>query len=67
MDLTKRIKDSNQRRKRGFEPKNFFSWLADHGDPSSDDIAEVGTVNFKELIFLSSEEHLKNLNTLFHC
>jgi len=42
MDLTKRIKDSNsQRRKRGFEPKNFFSWLADHGDPSSDDIAEV--------------------------
>jgi len=42
MDLTKRIKESNaQRRKRGFEPKNFFSWLADHGDPSSDDIAEV--------------------------
>jgi len=42
MDLTKRIKDSNsQRRKRGFEPKNFFSWFADHGDPSSDDIAEV--------------------------
>lgn len=45
MDLTKRIKDSNSRRKRGFEPKNFFSWLADHGDPSSDDIAEVSSKN----------------------
>jgi len=42
MDLTKRIKDTNaQRRKRGYEPKNFFSWFCDHGDPSADDIAEV--------------------------
>lgn len=43
MDLTKRVKESAalQRRKRGFEPKNFFTWFSDHLDPSSDDIAEV--------------------------
>ena len=43
MDLTKRVKESAaiQRRKRGFEPKNFFTWFTDHVDPSSDDIAEV--------------------------
>jgi len=42
MDLTKRQKDSAQRgRKRGYEPKNFFTWFADHVDPSADDVAEV--------------------------
>ena len=42
MDLTKKVKDGNSaRRKRGFEPKNFFSWFVDHVDPSADDIAEV--------------------------
>jgi len=25
----------------GLSRRTFFSWLADHGDPSSDDIAEV--------------------------
>lgn len=28
-------------RKRGIEQKTFFGWFSDHGDPSSDDIAEV--------------------------
>jgi len=43
MDLTKRQKDNPplHRRKRGYEPKNFFTWFSDHVDPSSDDIAEV--------------------------
>jgi len=42
MDLTKKVKEGNSaRRKRGFEPKNFFSWFVDHVDPSADDIAEV--------------------------
>jgi len=42
MDLSKKVKDSaTLRRKRGFEPKNFFSWFTDHVDPSADDIAEV--------------------------
>jgi len=42
MDLSKKVKESaTLRRKRGFEPKNFFSWFMDHADPSGDDIAEV--------------------------
>lgn len=42
MDLTKKLKDGNNaRRKRGYEPKNFFTWFVDHMDPSADDIAEV--------------------------
>lgn len=42
MDLTKKVKESNSaRRKRGYEPKNFFVWFSDHMDPSADDIAEV--------------------------
>jgi template-activating factor I len=41
-DLSKKVKESaTLRRKRGFEPKNFFSWFTDHVDPSADDIAEV--------------------------
>ena len=43
-DLTKKSKEKNAvkgGRKRGVEQKTFFSWFSDHGDPSSDDIAEV--------------------------
>uniref|UniRef100_A0A1B6DHH7 Protein SET n=1 Tax=Clastoptera arizonana TaxID=38151 RepID=A0A1B6DHH7_9HEMI len=41
-DLTKIRKEKNTKsRKRGLEQKTFFSWFSDHGDPSSDDIAEV--------------------------
>jgi len=42
MDLSKKQREViSLRRKRGLEPKTFFSWLNDHVDPSSDDIAEV--------------------------
>lgn len=29
-------------RKRPLELRSFFSWFCDHGDPSADEIAEVG-------------------------
>jgi len=42
MDLSKKQKEVIQmRRKRGLEAKTFFTWYADHGDPSADDVAEV--------------------------
>jgi len=48
MDLSKKQKEIiNMRRKRGLEPKTFFSWFNDHGDPSADDIAEVKITNMK--------------------
>lgn len=45
MDLAQRAKDrmtqNKTNRKRAFEPRTFFTWFTDHGDPSGDDIAEV--------------------------
>lgn len=36
-------KNAAKARKRALEQKTFFSWFSDHGDPSADDIAEVGS------------------------
>lgn len=45
MDLTKKHQEKQQsmknNRKRGHQPRTFFTWFTDHGDPSADDIAEV--------------------------
>ncbi|CAG0885760.1 unnamed protein product, partial [Darwinula stevensoni] len=45
MDLTAKKKSANlkgkQGRKRPFEPRSFFSWYLQEGDPSADDIAEI--------------------------
>uniref|UniRef100_A0A4D5R943 DNA replication factor/protein phosphatase inhibitor SET/SPR-2 n=1 Tax=Scolopendra viridis TaxID=118503 RepID=A0A4D5R943_SCOVI len=45
MDLTKRHQEKQQQmknsRKRTHQPRTFFTWFTDHGDPSADDIAEV--------------------------
>ena len=46
MDLTKRHKDrqaqmKNSRKRAHEQPRTFFTWFADHGDASADDIAEV--------------------------
>ncbi|KAK0083347.1 hypothetical protein PV325_008949 [Microctonus aethiopoides] len=42
-DLTKRSKGKNQLkgRKRPMSHRSFFDWFTDHGDPSSDEIAEL--------------------------
>ncbi|XP_008560807.1 protein SET isoform X1 [Microplitis demolitor] len=42
-DLTKRSKSKNQLkgRKRPLSHRSFFDWFTDHGDPSSDEIAEL--------------------------
>ncbi|XP_011300706.1 protein SET isoform X1 [Fopius arisanus] len=42
-DLTKRAKGKAQlkERKRPLGHRSFFDWFTDHGDPSSDDIAEL--------------------------
>ncbi|XP_066599209.1 protein SET isoform X2 [Prorops nasuta] len=42
-DLTKRSKSKTplKGRKRGLKHRSFFDWFTDHGDPSSDDIAEL--------------------------
>ncbi|XP_015599689.1 protein SET isoform X2 [Cephus cinctus] len=42
-DLTKRSKDKGplKGRKRPLGHRTFFDWFTDHGDPSSDDIAEL--------------------------
>lgn len=46
MDLTKRHKErqaqmKNSRKRAHEQPRTFFTWFADHGDASADDIAEV--------------------------
>ncbi|XP_074104232.1 NAP domain-containing protein SET isoform X1 [Cotesia typhae] len=42
-DLTKKSKNKNQSkgRKRTLSHRSFFDWFTDHGDPSSDEIAEL--------------------------
>lgn len=49
MDLTKKHKErqaqmKNSRKRVHEQPRTFFTWYADHGDASADDIAEVGEV-----------------------
>jgi len=46
MDLTKKHKErqaqmKNSRKRMHEQPRTFFTWYADHGDASADDIAEV--------------------------
>lgn len=42
MDLTKRVKAKPIKgRKRMLVHRSFFDWFTDHGDPSSDEIAEL--------------------------
>lgn len=50
MDLTKRHKErqaqmKNSRKRAHEQPRTFFTWFADHGDASADDIAEVVFLN----------------------
>lgn len=52
MDLTKRHKErqaqmKNSRKRAHEQPRTFFTWFADHGDASADDIAEV-ILNYQE-------------------